>query len=164
MRSLLILLILASALLGCANAKETPDEYTLYLVRHAEKETVDSKDPALTSAGQLRAEELAARLRNKDIEDVWSSDYKRTRDTAAPLAAELDIEVKIYNPEEPETLITALHQLQRNALIVGHSNTIPELARLLCQCPVADMEETEYDRLLVISVQNGTASLESLIQ
>jgi broad specificity phosphatase PhoE len=164
MRALLICLIAGLMLSACASSTHARDEYTLYLVRHAEKVTDGSRDPDLTDAGRARAIKIAARLENKGIEDIWSSDYQRTRETAAALAKELGLEIKIYNPGEQDKLLAQLKERHNNALIVGHSNTIPELARLLCACEVADMEETEYDRLIVVSISNGEVVLQTLKQ
>ena len=56
-----------------------------------------------------------------------------------------------------------LHK-QHNALIVGHSNTIPELARLLCGCFIEDMQETEHDRLIVVSIIGTNTQIKTLQQ
>ena len=164
MRILLIGLVASLLLSACASGTPTGEEYTLYLVRHAEKVADGSRDPDLTDAGRERALEIAARLKNKDIQDIWSSDYQRTRETAAPLAKDLGLEIKIYNPKEQEKLLAQLKESHNNALIAGHSNTIPELARLLCACEVDDMEESEYDRLIVVSINNGKVVLQTLKQ
>lgn len=169
MRRLLISLLVSGVLSACTTAETPSTDYTLYLVRHAEKQagdhmSDDNQDPALTAAGITRANKLAAFLQDKQIRDIWSSDYQRTRDTAAPLAAELDLEVKIYDPRDLPSLSADLQTRQRNAYVVGHSNTTPELASLLCQCAVDEMDDTEYDRLLIVNFQNGSATVETLTQ
>ena len=118
----------------------------------------------MTKAGQQRAILLAAWLKGKDITDIWSSGYQRTIDTAQPLASELGLLLNIYDPRDQAVLVGRLLARQDNTLVVGHSNTIPELARLLCECAVADMEETEYDRLIVISVDGKEVQVETLNQ
>lgn len=138
--------------------------FTLYLVRHAEKQADGSRDPALTEAGQHRAQQLAGWLKEKGIVDIWSSDYKRTRDTAKPLAKALGTDLTIYDPGRLAVLAKQLRKNSRNAYIVGHSNTTPELARLLCKCPIADMDESEYDRLLEISVDGNKTQVKTLQQ
>ena len=50
-------------------------DYTLYLVRHAEKQT-DTNDPSLTYCGQQRAIQLASLLSKTPIEQVYSTSYK----------------------------------------------------------------------------------------
>lgn len=164
MRALLICFIASLTLTACATNTSVRNDYTLYLVRHAEKVPDDSNDPVLNDAGKARANKLAESLQSKSIRSIWSSDYQRTRETAAPLAKHLRLKVMTYAAGEPEKLQMQLEKRHENALIVGHSNTIPELARILCNCEVADMEETEYDRLIVIVVHNGKAQLQSLTQ
>ena len=143
---------------------ETGDEYSLYLVRHAEKQADGSRDPELTQAGKKRSFQLAHWLQNKNIDEIWSSDYKRTRNTAMPLATRLHYELNIYDPRDQSVLVEDLTQSRNNAFIVGHSNTIPELARQLCDCFIADMEESEYDRMIIISSGHTGIQVKTLQQ
>jgi phosphohistidine phosphatase SixA len=119
-----------------------------FLVRHAEK--VDqSEDPPLTERGQSRARELARLLKSAGVERIYSSDFVRTRDTAAPLAGDLGLAVTLYDPSSLPDLAQALLASPGRALVVGHSNTTPELAGLLGGDPGPPIPETEYDRLYV---------------
>jgi phosphohistidine phosphatase SixA len=145
-------------------ATDSDNAFTLYLVRHAEKQSEGGGDPGLTGAGKHRAEQLASWLRNKDVTDIWSSEYKRTLGTAEPLLNELGLEVTIYNPRNLVKLSEQLKSKGHNSLVVGHSNTTPELAGLLCQCAIAEMDESEYDRLIVISIGDGKVHAETLKQ
>jgi 2,3-bisphosphoglycerate-dependent phosphoglycerate mutase len=162
LRALLILLICCVTCNPVAAGND--GVFTLYFVRHAEKQADGSRDPALTEAGQHRAQQLAGWLQDKEISDVWSSDYKRTRDTAKPLATALGTDLTIYDPGKLTVLAGQLRNNSHNAYIVGHSNTTPELARLLCKCPIADMDESEYDRLIVISVNGNKTQIKTLQQ
>ena len=163
MRRFIPLIALTCLLMGTASFAGS-DEFKLYLVRHAEKQADGSRDPALTKEGKQRAEQLATWLTDKDIENIWSSDYQRTRDTAQPLATQLGVEPRIYDPGNQPVLVGHLLARKDNALVVGHSNTIPELARMLCECEIADMDESEYDRLIVISVDGAQINVETLNQ
>jgi len=158
---ILALLICLAAVAGSGNAD---DEYTLYLVRHAEKLPDDGEDPGLTDAGKQRSGQMAGWLHDKDIGEIWSSDYRRSRDTAAPLAAMLGQELNLYDPHDLPELVRQLRNHRHNALIVGHSNTTPDLARLLCVCFVGDMDDTDYDQLIVVSVSGQDTGLEVLSQ
>jgi broad specificity phosphatase PhoE len=164
MRFRILMFLFAICFIGNAIATDTDKTYRLYLVRHAEKQQDDSRDPELTAAGKKRSEQLADWFRDKDIKDIWSSDYKRTRDTANPLLSQLGLELSIYDPGDQAVLVKQLTDKQHNALIVGHSNTIPELARLLCECEISDMEESEHDRLIIISVSNTKTQVKTLQQ
>lgn len=164
MRLRVLLLLFACCLAGNLFAHDDDNAFTLYLVRHAEKLADGSRDPELTQAGKLRSEKLAGWLHDKNITDVWSSDYTRTRGTAEPFASEHDIDLTIYNPRDLAALAGQLRSKRHNAYVVGHSNTTPELARLLCQCTIAGMEESEYDRLIVISVNGNETNVKTVQQ
>ena len=159
LRILILLLVCC-----CIDESGAADSYTLYLVRHAEKAQDGSRDPMLTDIGEQRSENLANWFSDKQIEDIWSSDYIRTRDTAKPILSKLDIDVTLYDPGNLPELTENLLKKQHTALIVGHSNTTPQLARLLCDCEIADMDESEHDRVIVISVVNGVSQVKTLQQ
>lgn len=130
--------------------KAAPTE--IFLVRHAEK-TADKNDPALTAAGQARALLLADMLKDAKITQVHSSDYTRTRDTAAPLARRLGLEVQIYDPRDLAGMAERLKKSGGRHLVVGHSNTTPQLTELLGGdggTPI--VEATEYDRIYYITI------------
>ena len=147
---------------SCATQPE--GSYTLYLVRHSEKRSDDGKDPGLTDAGRYRSEQLASWLHDRGIKTIWSSDYQRSRGTAKPLLSKLGLELTLYDPRDLPALASKLLENHKNALVVGHSNTTPDLTRLLCQCVVSDMEESEYDLLYVVSVSRDKTRLEILEQ
>lgn len=124
--------------------------FTVYLARHAEKEA--GNDPVLTIEGQARAEALADALEGAGIETIWSTDYRRTQATAAPLAQRLRSEVQTYDPSDLRTFAEELQGAGRTALVIGHSNTTPDLAAALGGEPGPPIDEpTEYDRLYVLS-------------
>jgi phosphohistidine phosphatase SixA len=164
MRFRILIFLFAICFIGNAIANDADKTHTLYLVRHAEKQQDGSRDPELTAAGKKRSQQLANWFQDKDIKDIWSSDYKRTRDTAKPSLLLLGLELSIYDPGNQAALVKQLLVNQRNALIVGHSNTIPELARMLCNCVISDMEESEYDRLIVITAANSKTQVKTLQQ
>jgi phosphohistidine phosphatase SixA len=164
MRTLIVIILLAFISPGTAQAGDSNHSFTVYLVRHAEKQPDGSRDPELTKVGEQRAERLANWFSAKGIQDIWSSDYIRTRDTAKPLLAKLNLDLSIYDPGKLAALSEKLVNNQHTALVVGHSNTTPELASLLCQCEIAEMDESEYDRLIVISIGDGATRVETLRQ
>ena len=124
----------------------------VFLVRHAEKAD-SSADPPLTEAGHERAQRLARLLRDAGIEYVHSSDYIRTRDTAAPLAAHNGLKVALYDPGDLPAMAQRLKVAGGRHLVVGHSNTTPPLVGLLGGEPGPEIEEGhEYDRLYIVTV------------
>ena len=164
MRVRVLLILLLTVGIGCACTAQRGDKFTLYLVRHAEKQAVEGKDPGLTDAGSHRSKQLAKWLQDKNIRKIWSSDYQRTRDTAGPLVSRLGLELTLYDPRDLPSLADKLLGNRDNALIVGHSNTTPDLTRLLCQCDISDMDESEYDQLYVVSVLRDETTVEVLKQ
>jgi len=107
----------------------------------------------LTAALMLTACSAAA---PEDITNIHSSDTKRTRDTAAPLAKRLGLEVEIYDPRDLPAMATKLKAASGRHLVVGHSNTTPQLTELLGGdggTPI--VEATEYDRLYIVTTDDG---------
>jgi len=130
------------------------DTAVVYLVRHAEKLDGGS-DPELSAAGRERALQLAMMLRDAGITRIYSTDFKRTRDTARPLSEKLGVRIELYDLEEMSTLAAALKRKGQRSLVVGHSNTTPELAALLGGVAGTDIDEGgEYDRLYTVSISN----------
>lgn len=135
------------------------DLYSVHLYRHAEKRK--GPDPELTTTGLARAQFIADQLSKPSaaIRQIWSSPYRRTMQTAEPLAKRLDIEISIYDPGNQTSLLSSLHETATDAVVIGHSNTIPKLAAMLCQCEVEDMPETEYDRAYIVVIGHGISDL-----
>ncbi|MFZ7095398.1 histidine phosphatase family protein [Luteimonas dalianensis] len=169
MRLLLPLLLLA-ALAGCAlhpagsplgrQAQEAGQELqtTFIVVRHAEKSTEDPEDPRLDADGQARAQALAEVLADVPLKAIYSTPTRRTRETAAPTAAAMMLEVRDYDPElAPSELATMLHirHAGDTVLLVGHSNTVPGIVTALCACPVDPMTESEYGDLFLVRIAAG---------
>jgi len=157
-------------LVGCQpTAPTTPDNQssadpvTIFLVRHAEKADDGTKDPPLTAAGAARAARLRDMLLAADIERIYSTDYQRTRQTAKPLADTLGLPVTTY-PSFDSTFITALPRKHtgQHILMTGHSNTIPATVNHLTGSSYADLQEMEYDKVFVVSGQEGQWSVVQL--
>ena len=150
---LLALLLSASCVAG-----QSDGIHTIYLVRHAEKMTDGTKDPTLTPCGKARAQALAGILSSIDLDRIYSSDYRRTRETAEPTAAQQRIEVEIYDPAKLADFVTVLQATKRDVLVVGHSNTTAALAGLLINDgSYGSFDEKIYDRLyqVVLSDRGG---------
>lgn len=131
----------------------------IFLVRHAEK-TTSVDDPALTAEGRHRAGELSAMLAEAGIRHIHSTDFIRTRETAEPLAEQLELDVLLYDPSMPEKLVENLKNSGGRHLVIGHSNTVPDLVeRLGGDGGTAIDEPGEYDRLYIVTLAaDGSAS------
>lgn len=130
-------------------AQTAPQATVIYLVRHAEK-VDDSADPDLSDAGRIRAAELARVLGAAGVTAVFSSDFKRTRQTAEPLAEALGLTIATYDPRDPAATASMLRSRGGRTLVVGHSNTVPGLVVALGGGPVNAIEDSEYDRLYIV--------------
>lgn len=133
------------------------------MVRHAEKETsANPRDPGLTQDGRARAARLAKSLRHEPVVAAYATAYRRTQETAAPTAHAFGLPVTTYDAGLSAQALAQqlLREHKAGAVLVGHSNTVPDMASALCGCAVGAMDETEYDRRLTISIDvNGRASL-----
>ncbi|WP_166841028.1 SixA phosphatase family protein [Rheinheimera pleomorphica] len=124
---------------------------TVYVVRHAEKHA-EGKDPALTACGQARAEALASSLAGVKLAAVYATPYQRTRQTAAAVAKQQQLDITQYDPRQPEVLLAQLKTQTMPVLVVGHSNTVPELVELLSGIAMAPLTEQDYDLLYQVKL------------
>ena len=145
-----ILFMLSLHLCMIATAQKT----TVWIVRHAEKDTanVNRQDPDLTATGQQRALDLATYLQKENIIKVFSTDTKRTKQTAKHVKAPLEI----YNPKNLTGLLEVLNQQVKgkSVLIVGHSNTVLETIEALGgKRPVPLLTDDDYDYIFKIELE-----------
>lgn len=124
---------------------------TVYVVRHAEKHAVD-KDPALTACGQARAEALATSLAGVKLAAVYATPYQRTQQTAAAVAKQQQLDITQYDPRQPDVLLSQLRAQTSPVLVVGHSNTVPELVTQLSDIAMAALTEQDYDLLYQVKL------------
>lgn len=137
--------------LTAQNINQPKEPHVIFLVRHAEK-VDNSRNPKLSKPGKERALELAKVLRDSKITHIHSTDYTRTLKTAEPTAQKFNLEIELYNPSELNDFAKELKSIDGRHLVVGHSNTTPELVRLLEGEPGEPIEEkNEYDRLYILS-------------
>lgn len=139
---------------GCASPPIAPSSSsttTIYLVRHAEKQAGDN--PGLTPDGYRRASALADRLVDSGLLAVYATDTRRARETAAPVAEATGLAISLYDPRALDTFATALRDTPGAVLVVGHSNTTPQLVALLGGDPGTPIDEaTEFDRIYVLEI------------
>lgn len=135
------------------------DTTTVYLVRHAEK--ADGDDPALSAAGQSRAITLAHVLADAGLAAVFVTDTRRSRETAAPVAAATGLTPIRYDARDANALAATARagHAGRAVLVVGHSNTLDDLAAAFGAAGLADLDESQYDRLYVLRVDGRRAHL-----
>lgn len=133
---------------------------TVFVMRHAEKQTSNPQDadPPLAPAGEARAVELAQLFgrapKGQGLDAIIVSEFRRTQDSVRPLANRLGVPVITMPAGDPAG--TAERALSENrggrVLIVGHSDTVPEIVRELSGADVGPMSEADYGILYVVSV------------
>lgn len=139
--SLTLVCVLLS-IAGCAlrSPDSMGDKLTLprqiFVVRHTEREA-DGEDPPLVAAGEARALALAESLRDAGITRIVTTQWRRTRDTAAPLAKLLRITPEVIPVldgkarENVEAVAAAVRQYKdETVLIVGHITVTGVIAAL----------------------------------
>jgi broad specificity phosphatase PhoE len=158
-----MLLLVAAAVLTVAGTASAQN--TVFVVRHAERadaaanaSPMMASDPDLSEIGRARAKSLVATLKDAGITAIYSTEYKRTQQTAEPLATALGIKVTTVPARDMAALIEKLKAAKGNALVVGHSNTVgPVIAALGVTEPV-ELTDRDYDNLFIV-VRSATPSL-----
>ncbi len=136
---------------------------TVYIVRHAEK-VDNSADPQLSAAGQERAKELAHVLGDEGIDAVFVTDFIRTRHTGAPVEKAAGVTARLYPANKTQKLIDMIlaDHVGKRILVVGHSNTVDDIAAGLGATGLSDLADDQYDRLFVVHRFADTAHLDRL--
>ena len=147
-RAILIGLILA------ATATVASAQTTFFLVRHAERTDSGAggmaADPVLSAAGRARAESLAAMLKDTKLTAVFATEFKRTQQTAAPTAQAQHLTVTTVAADKTAGLVEKLKAASGAVLVVGHSNTVPEIVAALGVTTPVTIAETEFDNLFIV--------------
>lgn len=154
----LLLFFAAILLFASCSTKQNPK--TIYIVRHAEKQLVGN-DPELAQSGQLRSKKLAQILGDKNIKHVFSTDYIRTRSTATPAADAAGLTIEIYDPQNHDALVEKIRNLEGNVLVIGHSNSVNQLANYFVGEgeKYGDLTDLEYDYIFEVTLDRGSSSV-----
>ncbi|QSE97050.1 SixA phosphatase family protein [Fulvivirga lutea] len=145
-----IFIALALAINGMAQDSLT----TVILVRHAEKGFSEDGDPSLTEEGVERAKALCNLLESQSVDGIFTTPFKRTRETVAPLAEAKRIEIQEYNPFAVDEILELISGMYgRTIVFSGHSNTVPIMVnKLIGEEKFKMIDEDEYDNLFIISL------------
>ncbi|WP_423015994.1 SixA phosphatase family protein [Undibacterium sp. Di27W] len=151
--------LLSCCLAGLPVAVQAEPDLVI-LVRHAEKAIDQGNDPGLSEAGQSRAQALARTLQHSAVSSIYTTHYKRTRETAQPLAQAQGITAQVIQgsgAEHLRQLLSAVRASTGTVLVVGHGNTIPALATALGAPAMKDFCESSFSHMLVLrpSAQPG---------
>ncbi len=149
--------------------KETLSEKTTttyFLIRHAEKDRSDptNKDPELTKEGIERAQKWASYFEEISLDQVFSTDYRRTQQTAMYVAKDKNIDIAIYDPRDlyNEEFKSLTHG--ENILIVGHSNTTPQFVNaIIGEEKYTDIDDNENGILFMVSVEGESKNVQMFV-
>src|SRR4029453_3428323 len=149
MKHLALILSIPLLLVTAANAAPV-----IFIVRHAEKATTGGNDPDLSLEGQKRADALAHILKDSHITFVFVTEFKRTKETAAPTATAARVSPTVVRANDIGALVAKLRGLNGNALVVGHGNTIPDLLKALGIATLVTIPDDDYDEIFAVFVGN----------
>jgi len=158
-RRIQVIIIYTAIAVGLAWFFESQATTTIIFVRHAEKALEPADDPGLSEAGRRRVAELTRQLKDADvvagIDAVYATPYRRTQETARPIADALNLPINTYDAADTETVLENILRDHKGKiiLVVGHSNTVPVLiANLGASKNVPPIDEGEYDNIYIISI------------
>jgi len=175
--ALLFLALVMPPALGLAQAsKESFKVTTVFLVRHAEKESAPPDNPPLTEMGRKRSQALARTLKEAGIKAIYTSQFLRTQQTAEPVGALLAVtpasiplkmdsrDPRRVSEQSIKEIVDKIHaQAGGAALVVGHSNTVPEVIRMLGVSDVPTIDDKQFDDLFVVTIyEKGRAQVTRL--
>jgi broad specificity phosphatase PhoE len=154
--SAVLRLLTASALAAAFGSSGAAAQQAVIVVRHAEKAD-QSSDALLSAEGLIRAKALAELLRSSGVTHVVTSEYRRTRETARPLAEVLKLTPETVPARDIPALVARLRALDggATALVVAHSNTIPPILRALGWPDPPEIADGDYDDVFVLVPRDG---------
>jgi broad specificity phosphatase PhoE len=156
----LFLLALLPALAACATPSSTAapaaPEPTYFVMRHLHTPQGE-RDPDLTAEGQAAAQRLVQMFTRERPAAIYVSSFKRSQQTAAPLAARLGLTPIVYDPADTAGLVARVRAGPWPVLIVGHSNTVPDIVEQLGGPRPAPLTHPDFGDLWRIGA-NGTTT------
>ena len=154
--ALLLIAVFTASVVSAATSPIT----TVILVRHAEKAGA-SGDVPLSTAGVERANELARILAGTSIAAIYETPFLRTEQTAGPLATAHHLKPVVIDANETyaRDVVAAILRDHKGetVVVVGHSNTTPEVIKQLGIANAPSIPDAEYDNLYIVSLADGAA-------
>jgi phosphohistidine phosphatase SixA len=148
--------LIFSIIMTLALAQPAAAQQTIFVVRHAERADASAgaspmmaSDPDLSDKGKARAQALAAALKDAKITAIYTTQYKRTVQTAEPLAKALGIQATALDARDTAALMEKI-KAGGNALIVGHSNTVGQILQQLGVSEPITLGDDDYDNLFIV--------------
>ena len=149
---------------GLAWFFESQATTTIIFVRHADTDPAAAGagaegGPPLNERGRARAELLADFLQDIDViasvDAIYASEFRRTQQTATPLAQRLGIDVEVTDHSDYVGFMASVLSAHKGriVLVVTHRNTIaPLVEELHGSKNVPAIEPADYDNLYIVTV------------
>jgi 2,3-bisphosphoglycerate-dependent phosphoglycerate mutase len=155
-------LLVGTLLLAVATAAVAANPTTVILMRHGEKATETmANDPHLSEAGAARAKELARVLADANVAVIYTTPFRRTQDTVAPLAAALGLKPVVVPAGKTYAADLAARiraeSSGKTVVVIGHSNTTPEVIRALGIAEPPAIADGQHDDLFIVTLREGVA-------
>ena len=147
--------------LGLAWFFESQATTTIIFVRNADVETATATngDPGLSVLGRRRAELLADALQDIDVvagvDAIYASEYRRTQQTAAPVANRLGLDVRIADPYQVEPFMAQLLREHKGeiVLVVTHGDILaPLVEELHGSKNIPPMDDISDDNIYIVTI------------
>ena len=144
-----MILLLATLILMSVSVADA--QQAIFLVRHAEQ-SVETDDPELTETGKQRAKRLASVLKDAGINVIYTTERKRSIQTAEPAEQLLNIARKQLALRDLDGLVAQLRNQNAHdrILVVSHHLVLPRLLKALGHPSEFTIQLHEYDNLFVI--------------
>ena len=146
---------------GLAWFFESQATTTIIFVRNAEVDAsaAANGDPPLSTLGRQRAELLADALEDVDVvagvDAIYASEFRRTQQTAAPLAHRLGIDIRVADPYRVEEFMAeVLHEHKGEiVLIVTHGDILaPLVEELHGSKNIPPLDGVGDDNIYIVSI------------
>jgi phosphohistidine phosphatase SixA len=135
---------------GCATARDEAPAKQVYVMRHLQAGS--GQDPGLSEDGARQARLLAEWFSGKAAPSaIYTSSFRRARETAAPLAARLGVTPKLYDPASTDALVASVAGEAGSVLVVGHSNTVPDIVERLGGARPQPIQHDQHGDIWIVS-------------
>lgn len=153
-----LLLTVLALLPACATFGDAGAEPAYFVMRHLDT-PAGERDPDLLPEGRRAAEALARWFGNRPPAAIYVTDYRRSRQTAAPLAARFGLTPVVYDPADTPGLVARVRGAGGRVLIVGHSNTVPEIVAQLGGARPAPLTHGDFGDVWRVAPDGATRRL-----
>ena len=160
MRYAWIVGIAGLALAASAGAAAAQEPTVVILTRHAEKAGDRGDDPALSRAGRARARALVRALAHERIDAVITTQYRRTRETAEPLAQARHLApevVDVHRGDYVRRIAESIrsHHAGQGVLVVAHAESVARIIAALGGPRLPDLCDWQFGDLYTLVLRPG---------